>query len=108
MKLLPSLRQKKRYVVFEVISSKVFSLSEIEKEVTVALLQFLGELGLSKAMPLFVKEKYKNQKFIIKVNHTAVDECKAGVILLQKIKNEPVILKSIITSGSLKKASSYL
>ena len=108
MKLLPSLRQKKRYIVFEIISSKVFPLSDIESEVTLGLQRFLGELGMSRAMPMFVKEKYKNQKFIIKVNHTAVDECKAGIILIQKIKGVPVSMRSIIMSGSLKKASSHL
>ena len=94
--------------MFEIISSATFLLADVEKEVMAVLHQFLGDLGVARAGPLFVKEKYKNQKFIIKVNHTAVDECKAGIVLVKKIKNTPVIIKSVITSGSLKKASSYL
>ncbi|MBU0459890.1 MAG: hypothetical protein KKH52_03370 [Nanoarchaeota archaeon] len=105
MKLLPSLKQKKRYVVFEVVSATTFSNLEIKQAVEQALLLFLGQLGLSKAVPLFIKSK--NNKFLIKVNHKWVDELKAGLILIKKIKNKPVMVKSMITSGTIKKASTY-
>ena len=103
MNLLPSLKQKKRYIVFEISSSDQFSSSEIKTAVEDALLLFLGQLGLSKAVPLFIKSK--NNKFIIKANHNWVDEVKAALILIKKIKNQPVIVKSIITSGTINKAS---
>ena len=106
MKLLPALKQKKRYVVLEIVSDTNFSLAEIRKEVDNALLLFLGQLGLSKAVPLFIKAK--NNKFIMKVNHKWVDELKAGLIFIKKIKNKPILVKSIVTSGTVKKASTYL
>ena len=106
MKLLPSLKQKKRYLVFEI--NKALPVKDVQEEVEQALLLFLGQLGVAKASPLFLKEKYKDNKFIIKVNHTYVDECKSALILIKKIKNTPVLIRSIITSGTLKKASSYI
>ncbi|HLC88606.1 MAG TPA: Rpp14/Pop5 family protein [Candidatus Nanoarchaeia archaeon] len=114
MNLLPSLKQKKRYVVFEIISAdksteksaEKFSDSEIKAAVEEALLLFLGQLGLSKAVPLLVKSK--NNKFIIKASHNWVDEVKAALILIKKIKNQPIIVKSIITSGTINKASTCL
>ena len=105
MKLLPSLKQKKRYILFEIISDQTFSPQEIQQEVESSFLLFLGQLGIAKSSPLFLKEKTKNNKFIIKVNHTFVDQCKTALILIKKIKNHPVIIKSITTSGTLKKAS---
>ena len=105
MRLLPSLRQKKRYIVFEIISKKKFVFKEVKEEVDKALLLFLGQLGLAKASPLMLKEKYKDNKFMIKVNHKYVDECKTTMTLIKKIKNTPVIIRSIKTSGILKKAS---
>ncbi len=101
MKLLPSLKQKKRYLVFEI--SETLPESALKEEVSLALYEFVGTLGVSKMSPLFVK--HKNNRFIIKVNHKYVDECKSALILIKKIKNKPVIVKSIITSGTLKKAS---
>lgn len=110
MKLLPSLKQKKRYIVFEVLSSKKFSFQEIKEEVESTLLLFFGQWGLAKSSPLIIKEKFnpEKQRFVIKINHKFIDELKAALTLSKKIKNTPVIIKSIITSGTLKKASSYL
>ncbi len=110
MKLLPSLKQKKRYVVFEVLSSKKFSFPEIKEEVEAALLRFFGQWGLAKSAPVLIKEKFnaEKQRFAIKINHKYIDELRAALTLSKKIKNTPVIIKSIITSGTLKKASSYL
>ena len=110
MKLLPSLRQKKRYIVFEIIADKKFSFSEIKEEVEKAMKDFFGQLGLGRASPLILKEKFNvdKQMFIIKVNNKHVDELKAALTLSKSIKSTPVIIKSIITSGTVKKASKYL
>ena len=110
MKLLPSLRQKKRYVVFEIKSDKAFSLSEVQEAVESSLLRFLGELWTAKASPLFLKEKWNEteQCCAVKVNHTYVVELQSALIRNKKIKNTPVLIKSVISSGTLKKASSYL
>ncbi len=110
MKLLPSLRQKKRYVVFEIKSDRSFSLSEVQEAVESSLARFLGELGIAKAGPLFLREKWNEQKqrFVVKINRAFVDELKSALILNKKIKNTPILIKSVISSGTLKKASSYL
>ena len=108
MKLLPSLKQKKRYVIFEILSEQKFTFSEVKEEVDRALLLFLGQLGIAKTSPLLIKEKYKNNKFIIKINHKYVDEVKAALTLSKTIKNTPVIIKSVITAGTIKKASEYV
>ncbi len=110
MKLKPSLRQKKRYVVFEIVADKQFSVLEVNEEIDKVIKDFFGQLGLSKASPLFLKEKFnqEKQRFVVKINHKHVDELKAALTLSKSIKNTPVIVKSIITSGSLKKASLYL
>lgn len=106
MKLLPSLKQKKRYILFQIVSDTQFSTQEIKTTVKEALKDFLGELGLAKSAPLFVKEK--DNKFILKVNHKYINESISALILIKRIKNKPVIVKSIITSGTIKKATSAL
>ena len=108
MRLLPSLRQTKRYIVFEIQSETEFSAVDVRDAVDVALKDFFGQLGMSKASPLFLKEKCARNKFILKVNHRWVDEAISAVILIKSIKKKSIIIKSIITSGTLKKASSYL
>ncbi len=110
MKLKPSLKQKKRYVGFEVVADRKFSFSEIREEVEKSLQQFWGDLGKAKASPLLLKEKFnaEKQRFLVKVDHKHVDELKMALALSKKIKNTPIIIKSMISSGTLKKASSCI
>src|SRR3989344_7257059 len=110
MKLRPSLKQKKRYVLFEIKADRLFSLPEVSEAIESSLLRFLGEFGIAKASPSLVKEKWSDKKqcFVLKVNHQHVDELKSAVILNKKIKNTPVLIRSIVTSGTLKKISSHL
>ena len=106
MKLLPSLRQKKRYIVFEVISSRTFLPEEIKEEVHRSLLQFMGEWGLAQVVPILVK--VTPTQFMLKVNHKYVDQVKAALTLSKKIKNTSLIMKSMVVSGTIKQANAHI
>ncbi|MFH0700874.1 MAG: Rpp14/Pop5 family protein [Candidatus Woesearchaeota archaeon] len=110
MKLLPTLKEKKRYVVFEIIAEKKFSLSEIKEFVEGRMFSFWGELGMARAAPIFIEEKFnpEKQKFVVKVGHKYVDELKAALALGKSIKNSPIIIKSVTVSGILKKAGARM
>ncbi len=105
MTLLPTLRQKKRYILFEIKAFIHFSALDVKDEVDKALLLFLGQLGVARSSPMFLTEAFnvEKQQFILKVNHKYVNEAKAALILIKKIKNTPVFLRSVSVSGSIKK-----
>jgi|SRR3989344_3870993 len=106
--LLPSLKERKRYLVFEVISkSKDFSLEDIKKSILDAEIFFLGLSGLSRAGLIFL-EDWKNQRGIMRVSHKEVDAVKAGFCFVRKINKEEVVLRSIGVSGILQKARQLL
>jgi len=105
--LLPSLKQKKRYVVFEIISKDKLSYRDVKKDINSVLLRFLGELGYGKAGIMFIDKKYKFPYGMIKVNHKFVNELKAGLALVKSIGGKKLIVKSVVTSGSIKKLSKY-
>ncbi len=88
------------------------SMQDMQQEVERALLLFLGQLGVAKAEPMFLKEKWSERqgsvRFVLKVAHTWVDEVKSALILLKKMKNQPIRVRSIITSGTLKSIAKYL
>jgi len=100
------MKEKKRYILFEIKSLQQYSTQEINDAIEDALKTFLGDLGLAKAAPSFIKEKSKNNHFVIKVSNSYVDECKSAIILIKTIKKKPVIIASKATSGTLKKISS--
>ncbi len=104
--LLPSMKQKKRYVVFEILSKDKLTYRDVKKGIKDVLMSFLGELGYGKAGIMFI-DKYKFPYGLIKVNHKFVNELKAGLALVKTISGKKVIVKSVKTSGIIKKLSKY-
>ena len=106
-RILPSLRQKKRYLVFEIVSNKkITSFDAVSKAIWQESLAFLGELGLSKAGIRILNKRFdsKTQRGIIKVNNLYVPHLKSALLMVDKIGNQKAILKSVGVSGILKKA----
>ena len=104
--LLPSLREKKRYVAFEVIPKKRLTAAKIAKTIQLALLQYTGIKGAAKAGVMFLTDKYnpETQKGLVKVSHDAVDDLKAALAFIDKVDDEKVIVQTLGVSGILKKA----
>mgnify|MGYP001570940598 FL=1 len=105
--VLPSLREKKRYLVFEVISKeKINDANKVSNAVWHCSLQFLGQLGAAKAGIMVLSNKWdqKLQRGIIKVSHKHVDAVKAALAFADKIDNNDVIFRSLGVSGILRKA----
>ncbi len=96
------MREKKRYIVFKVISKRGLNFDEVKKAIKSGLLQFLGELGFAKAGVIII-EDWKDNKGVIKVNHKHVDNVKAGLALIKNIGDETVVVRTIGVSGILKK-----
>ena len=93
-RLLPSLREKKRYIVFETSEAdkrKVFNTIES------ALKDFLGILGMSKINPIIVD--FKDKTGIIRINNPYKDEVIVALSLIKTMK-----IRVIKVSGILKKA----
>jgi len=115
--IMPSLKEKKRYIAYEVIvgdsqpssEHKRAALAEarpenqaIEKAITDSMLSFVGELGTSQAGILFPKQG------IMKVSHRSTEQARAAMALVKQAGGKPVVLKSLGTSGMLNKAEKYL
>jgi ribonuclease P/MRP protein subunit POP5 len=105
--ILPSLKQKKRYLVYEIISDKaVDSYAIVRESLMKGILSFLGSLGTAEAGIILLDEKYNAQKQrgIIKVGHRYVDGLKAALTTVEKIGTQKVVLRSMGISGMLNKA----
>ncbi len=102
-RILPSLREKKRYIVFEIVGNKTTE-KETNKEITNNLLKFLGELTISRAQLKVIKDSWKDNKGIIKVNVKYLNDTKLALGLIKQINNKKVIVNVIGVSGILRKA----
>ncbi|MFH1053334.1 MAG: Rpp14/Pop5 family protein [Candidatus Woesearchaeota archaeon] len=105
--LLPSLREKKRYLAFEIISKKpINDFKIVSQSLWSSFLEYLGKFGVSKAGLWILPDKYdaKNQRGLIRVNNKEVDSLKSALIMIKEIQGQDVIIRSVGVSGILKKA----
>ncbi|MFC1722707.1 Rpp14/Pop5 family protein [Nanoarchaeota archaeon] len=103
---MPSLRERKRYLAFEIISKQpVNNPRAIKDAIFNTALQYLGELGCAEAGLIFIdKFNTSNQRGLIRVSHKSLDRLRATLALVQQIEGQEVIVRSIGASGILKKA----
>lgn len=99
----PSLRERNRYIAFELISSVKFSRGDVVKALWASVLRFLGEYGASKTSFWVMEWDEEKQNGIIKVNNKCVDEVRSALTLLKEINNVSVIYHTLGVSGTVKK-----
>jgi RNase P/RNase MRP subunit POP5 len=100
------MREKKRYLQFEVISDKRISdFKTVKEAIWSSVLDLLGTLGAAKAGIMVLPEKFdlEKQQGVIKVAVKHVDELKMALMTIRKVNNEDVIFRSVRVSGILQK-----
>jgi ribonuclease P/MRP protein subunit POP5 len=104
--LLPSLKEKKRYVVFEVMCDAQIADNTAYDEIERQLHTYVGDLGVAQAGLQFIRERWDNtrKRGIARVNHTSVDLLRASFVFIESMKNKKVIVRSLGVSGILAKA----
>ena len=107
--LLPSLKEKKRYVVFEMMAESDIRFADINDAIKQSLLSYTGVLGAAQAGMQVIPEKWnaKLRRGIARVNHKYVDHLRASFVFISKIKNKRVLVRSVGVSGILKKTQKY-
>ena len=103
--ILPTLREKARYLAFEVISDQKTDFRQIESQILYRSREFLGMLGMAKAGIQVMKDNWnaENQRGIIRVDHKWVHQLKSSFLFINKIDGKNAIIKSIGLSGMINK-----
>ncbi|MFW6014451.1 MAG: Rpp14/Pop5 family protein [Candidatus Nanoarchaeia archaeon] len=104
------MREKKRYLAFEIISDENLSRYAVLKALKQKIIQMLGVFGSANAGVIFLQDKYipEKQAGILRVNHNYLDKVKASFCFITKIENKSVIVRSLGASGMLNKAVEYI
>ena len=103
---MPSFRERKRYVVFEIISKKESSAENFSRAFEKAASKLFGEFGKAKINSKVLIDKWnqKAQIGIMRVNRESVDYARAVFCAMDKIGRSAVIVRSLGVSGTLRKA----
>jgi RNase P/RNase MRP subunit POP5 len=107
--LMPSLKEKKRFVVFEIVSKRpVEDFKEVYQAIWQKSNEYLGRFEVARAGLWLLADKWnqKKQRGILKINNKYVDKIKAVFALTTEVGKEKAIVKSVGVSGILKKAES--
>lgn len=106
--ILPSAREKKRYIVFEILSEEpLVNMETVYDALKKKARQWFGEFYASKLGLYLFLEKWNKarQRGLIKVNRKFVDTTKALFCLVTDSENKRLIMRSIKVSGTIKKAA---
>ena len=104
--LLPTLKETKRYVVYELISER--PVTGGEREVLRHLHITLGLFDDAKAGILPVRYDEQAQVGVLRVAHTSVDKVKAALLLLTNVQGVPILPRVRGVSGILQKTERFV
>ena len=101
--LLPTLRTKKRYVVYEAISEQPVRHDQVVSAVTDSFRENFGlfTLGSSGLMDTRIYDKNRG---ILKINNKYLKHLGVSMAMITEINKNPAIIHAVGVSGILKKA----
>ncbi len=102
--LSPTLRQKKRFVLLKIESSKQFDFKELSENLIEELIKYLGVVELGKSGIWLLRDKFdfEKQEIIIKVSTKSKDKLIGVLALIQNIGSCSIKIKTLKTSSTLK------
>ncbi len=109
-KVLPSLREKKRYIIFKVHSNEKLDYASMHNAAWNSLINWLGERDLSKANVRIIKNLWDSNKQIgfIQCSPKFVDSVKVSLGLVHQIGDQRVIFQTLRVSGTIKSGKTKL
>ncbi len=104
--LLPSMKERKRYIVFEVVSKTPVGFEGIAKALHNAANGLFGEMGRAKMALKPMGDVFDAglQRGIVRTNREYVNHARAAFCMVRRIGKSPAIVRSLGVSGTLKKA----
>ena len=104
MKILPpTMRQRKRYLAFELISKEKISRDELIRELFASMGSLLGDSGSSECgMRLLT---FEDSKGIIQCAHTRTEQTRASIATITNIGGRQVLINVFGISGTVATAT---
>ncbi|MFH0862701.1 MAG: Rpp14/Pop5 family protein [Candidatus Altiarchaeota archaeon] len=106
--LKPTLRERNRYIAFEVASDSSFERKPVVDAIWSSLLRLFGEVGAAKTSLWVMDWEKAKKKGIIKVNHKSVQTIRQCMAQVREIDGRKASINTLTTSGTLKGARKRL
>lgn len=110
--LTPALRESNRYIAFKanIKDESKITAKDLSKVLYHEIERLMGIIEYSKSSTLFMMELYDENTAsgVIKTNRGYEDHVKATFCYVKKVNDVEIVIQSVTTSGSLKKAKTLL
>ena len=108
--LIPTLREKKRYVAVRIISEETITYEELEKAFWETLHKVFGHVGSAYFSVWILKDTFNENKkfFIIKCNHLSLPFVLSTLGFIKQINNKKVTFEIVKISGTIKSIREFL
>lgn len=102
--LMPTLRERKRYIAFEIIAERPISCSACAHALQQASIQMFGTIGTAAMGMRLLSRRYQSNTGIIRVSHTHCHQARAVLAYVDRIEGINCVIRSIQTSGMVQRA----
>ena len=106
--LLPTLKEKKRYIAFQVLAERNVSFEESKKAIVQSAETLFGHVGVAKMGLSVLRPRYEANKGILRVAHTHQHQARMALCFIDHVGREACSMRSLVSSGILKKAAQAL
>ncbi len=105
--LKPSMREKKRYMAYEIMSKEPLN-GNTDKVLINQIKALLGVFSAGKAGVMSVKYASEKQRGVIRVERKFVDHVRSCFVMIKNLNNQEVLIRTLRVSGMLNKAKEYI
>ncbi|AEC50983.1 ribonuclease P protein component 2 [Pyrococcus sp. NA2] len=101
--LPPTLRDKHRYIAFEVICEGDMTKDEVKEIIWNASLEVLGEVGTALAKPWLIKFDPKTKTGILRCDRKFVEHVRFALLLVSSYKGKRLMFRTLGVSGTIRR-----
>lgn len=105
--LLPTLKERKRYIVYELITNKKDTLEDPQKELVLLINEKLGIFDSADAGVQALKYNKNLQVGLLRVSHKMDDKVRVILSMITKIEHKNVLPRTRGVSGIIKKTERF-
>lgn len=108
LRKLPSIREKKRYIVFRLHSNEPVAYQDAKNAIMNSINNWLGDNDMARARVWVIKNLWnqKEQSGFVRCSHRFVDELKVALGLVHQIGDQRVIIQSMHVAATIKSGKS--
>jgi len=100
--LPPTLRMRKRYIAFEIISNKNINYNDMLNAFWDSMLELFGETGAAESHTWIIKNLYDGKKGVLRCKYDMVEKVRAALTFIKMIGDSPIIIKVLGVTGTIK------